>query len=68
MIPKVGNSSDIYAVDALVTALEKNNKRKKNLDFEITDVKQVEGMAGIGAGTQKRIKEILVYGVKCSKH
>ena len=29
MIPKVGNSSDIYTVDALVTALEKKNKRKK---------------------------------------
>ena len=34
MIPKVGNSSDIYAVDALVTALEKKNGRKKKLDFE----------------------------------
>ena len=29
MIPKVGNSSDIYAVDAIVTALEKNISVKK---------------------------------------
>ena len=43
MIPKVGNSSDIYAVDALVTALEKKNKRKKNLDFEII----IETAAGL---------------------
>ena len=43
MIPKVGNSSDIYAVDAFVTALEKKNKRKKNLDFEII----IETAAGL---------------------
>ena len=43
MIPKVGNSSDIYTVDALVTALEKKNKRKKNLDFEII----IETAAGL---------------------
>ena len=43
MIPKVGNSSDIYAVDALVTALEKKNKRKKSLDFEII----IETAAGL---------------------
>ncbi len=43
MIPKVGNSSDIYAVDALVTALEKKNKRNKKLDFEII----IETAAGL---------------------
>ncbi len=43
MIPKVGNSSDIYAVDTLVTALEKKNKRNKNLDFEII----IETAAGL---------------------
>ena len=43
MIPKVGNSSDIYTVDALVTALEKKNKRKKSLKFEII----IETAAGI---------------------
>ena len=43
MIPKVGNSSDIYAVDALVTALEKKNNRKKKLSFEII----IETAAGI---------------------
>ena len=43
MIPKVGNSSDIYAVDALCTALEKKNKRNKKLDFEII----IETAAGL---------------------
>ena len=43
MIPKVGNSSDIYTVDALVTALEKKNNRKKSLKFEII----IETAAGI---------------------
>jgi malyl-CoA/(S)-citramalyl-CoA lyase len=43
MIPKVGNSSDIYAVDALVTALEKKNNRKKSLNFEII----IETAAGL---------------------
>lgn len=31
----------------------------KKLDFEITDVNQVKGIPGIGAGTLKRISEIL---------
>ena len=43
MIPKVGNSSDIYTVDALITALEKKNNRKKSLKFEII----IETAAGI---------------------
>ena len=43
MIPKVGNSSDIYAVDALVTALEKKTNRKKSLNFEII----IETAAGL---------------------
>ena len=43
MIPKVGNSSDVYAVDALVTALEKKNNRKKSLTFELI----IETAAGV---------------------
>jgi len=43
MIPKVGNSSDVYAVDALITALEKKNKRKKEVDLEII----IETAAGL---------------------
>ena len=42
-IPKAGCAADIYAVDALVTALEKKNKRNKNLDFEII----IETAAGL---------------------
>ncbi|QTF49230.1 putative DNA polymerase family X [Acanthamoeba polyphaga mimivirus] len=34
----------------------------KNLDFEITDANDVKGIPGIGAGTIKRIKEILETG------
>jgi malyl-CoA/(S)-citramalyl-CoA lyase len=34
MIPKVGNARDIYAVDALVTAIEAAKGRKKRIGFE----------------------------------
>ncbi len=43
MIPKVGNASDIYAVDALVTAAEVAMQRKKKVSFEII----IESAAGI---------------------
>lgn len=43
MIPKVGNASDIYAVDALVTAAEQAMGREKRLGFEII----IESAAGI---------------------
>ena len=51
MIPKAGNSSDIYAVDAFVTALEKKNKRKKEINFEVI----IETAAGL-----ENINEIAV--------
>ena len=35
MIPKVGNGRDLYAVDALVTAIEAAKGRKKRIGFEI---------------------------------
>lgn len=34
----------------------------KKLDFEITDESDVKGIAGIGEGTRRRIKEILTLG------
>jgi len=34
MIPKVGNSKDIYAVDALVTSIESSKRITKKLNFE----------------------------------
>src|SRR6056297_784853 len=43
MIPKVGNASDIYAVDALVTAIEAAKGRKKPITFEVI----IETAAGI---------------------
>ena len=43
MIPMVGNGRDIYAVDALVTAVEKAKGRKKRVSFEVI----IETAAGI---------------------
>ena len=43
MIPKVGNASDVYAVDALVTAVEAARGRKKPISLEVI----IETAAGI---------------------
>ncbi|MEM1341942.1 MAG: L-malyl-CoA/beta-methylmalyl-CoA lyase [Pseudomonadota bacterium] len=43
MIPKVGNGGDIYAVDALVTAIERAQARKKQIAFEVI----IESSAGL---------------------
>jgi malyl-CoA/(S)-citramalyl-CoA lyase len=43
MIPKVGNAKDIYAVDALVTAIEAARGRRKRIGFEAI----IETAAGI---------------------
>jgi malyl-CoA/(S)-citramalyl-CoA lyase len=43
MIPKVGNGSDLYAVDALVSAVEAAKGRKKRIGFEVI----IESAAGI---------------------
>lgn len=43
MIPKVGNAADIYAVDALVTAIERAKGRDKRIAFEVI----IESSAGI---------------------
>ncbi|WP_299361382.1 L-malyl-CoA/beta-methylmalyl-CoA lyase [uncultured Paracoccus sp.] len=43
MIPKAGNASDIYAVDALVTAVERAKGRSKQLGLEVI----IESAAGI---------------------
>ena len=49
MIPKVGNAADIYAVDALVSAVEAAKGRKKRIAFEVI----IESAAGIA-----HVKEI----------
>ncbi len=43
MIPKVGNAADIYAVDALVTAIETAKGRSKKINFEVI----IESAAGL---------------------
>ena len=43
MVPKVGNAADIYAVDALVSAVEAAKGRKKRIAFEVI----IESAAGI---------------------
>ncbi len=43
MIPKVGNAGDIYAVDALVSAVEMAKGRNKKIDFEVI----IETAAGL---------------------
>ena len=43
MIPKVGCAADVYAVDALVTAIERAKGRKKPIGFEVI----IESAAGI---------------------
>ncbi|MBV1926574.1 MAG: L-malyl-CoA/beta-methylmalyl-CoA lyase, partial [Rhodobacteraceae bacterium] len=43
MIPKVGCAEDVYAVDALVTAIETAKCRSKKIDFEVI----IESAAGI---------------------
>ncbi len=43
MIPKVGNAADVYAVDALASAVEAATGRKKRISFEVI----IESAAGI---------------------
>ncbi|MEM8700086.1 MAG: CoA ester lyase, partial [Pseudomonadota bacterium] len=43
MIPKAGNAKDIYAVDALVTAIERAKERRKPIGFEVI----IETAAGL---------------------
>ena len=43
MIPKVGNAADVYAVDALVTAVERARGRQKPITLEVI----IESAAGI---------------------
>ncbi|PVH30573.1 L-malyl-CoA/beta-methylmalyl-CoA lyase [Pararhodobacter oceanensis] len=57
MIPKVGCAADIYAVDALVTAIERAKNRAKPISFEVI----IESAAGIAhveeiAAASKRLQ------------
>ena len=55
MIPKVGNAEDLYAVDALVTAIERAKGRKKKIGFEIIieTAAGVENLDAIAAATPR---------------
>ena len=46
MIPKVGNASDLYAVDALVSAAEASMGRAKRIGFEII-IETAAGLANV---------------------
>jgi len=46
MIPKVGNAGDLYAVDALVSAIETAKNRSKKIKFEII-IETAAGLANI---------------------
>jgi malyl-CoA/(S)-citramalyl-CoA lyase len=48
MIPKVGCAADVYAVDALVTAIEAAKHRKKRIGFEVI----IESAAGLAHVTE----------------
>src|SRR5258705_1119164 len=63
MIPKVGTSSDVYAVDMLVTQCEDAMKRKKRIGFELI-IETALGMQNVNeiAGASKRL-ESLHFGV-----
>lgn len=57
MIPKIGNAADVYAVDALVTAIEAAAGRSKRIGFEVI----IETAAGIShveeiAGSSPRLQ------------
>ncbi|MFK7877582.1 MAG: L-malyl-CoA/beta-methylmalyl-CoA lyase [Paracoccaceae bacterium] len=55
MIPKVGCAADVYAVDALVTAVEAAKGRSKRLKFEVI----IESAAGIA-----HVEEIAASSVR----
>jgi malyl-CoA/(S)-citramalyl-CoA lyase len=62
MIPKVGNASDVYAIDWLMTQASMNAGRKKKIGIEII-IESVQGLKNIDeiAGSSKRL-ETLHFG------
>ena len=59
MIPKVGCAADVYAVDALVTAIERAKGRKKPIGFEVI-IESAAGIANVNdiAGASPRLQAI----------
>jgi malyl-CoA/(S)-citramalyl-CoA lyase len=63
LIPKVGVSADVYAIDMLVTQIEAAKKRSKRIGFEVL-IETALGMANVEAIAQssKRL-EAMSFGV-----
>jgi malyl-CoA/(S)-citramalyl-CoA lyase len=63
LIPKVGVSADVYAVDMMVTQIETAKKRAKRIGFEVL-IETALGMANVEAVAQssKRL-EAMSFGV-----
>jgi malyl-CoA/(S)-citramalyl-CoA lyase len=63
MIPKVGTSADVYALDMLVTQIETAKRRKKKIGFELI-IETALGMQNVEAisGASRR-NESLHFGV-----
>ncbi|MCX7646075.1 MAG: L-malyl-CoA/beta-methylmalyl-CoA lyase [Rhodobacteraceae bacterium] len=57
MIPKAGNARDLYAVDAVVTALEAQAGRRKRLGFEVI-IESAQGITNVAeiAGASPRLQ------------
>lgn len=57
MIPKVGNAGDLYAVDALVSAIEAAKGRQKRISFEVI-IETAAGLAHVNeiAGASPRLQ------------
>lgn len=57
MIPKAGNARDIYAVDAVVTALEAQAGRSRRLGFEVI-IESAQGITNVAeiAGASPRLQ------------
>ena len=59
MIPKVGNGSDVYAIDMLITQASSHIGRKKNIGLEVI-IETVSGLTNIDAiaGSSKRLESL----------
>ncbi|HUJ03801.1 MAG TPA: CoA ester lyase, partial [Rhizomicrobium sp.] len=62
MIPKVGNGSDVYAIDMLITQASNHVGRKKNIGLEVI-IETVSGLTNIDAiASASRRLETLHFG------
>ena len=63
LLPKIGVAADVYAVDMLVTQIERAQRRHKRLGFDIL-IETALGMANVEAiATSSKRVESLAFGV-----